>query len=53
MLTASVANPYIIVVVAAAIVFTLLLRWYYLKTVRDIKRLEALGQSNCTIIVFV
>ena len=44
MLTAAIANFYIILVVAVVLIAILLLRWYYLRTVRDIKRLEALGQ---------
>ena len=46
MLTASIANPYMVIVVAVVLIATLLLRWYYLKTVRDIKKLEALGQHD-------
>ena len=44
MVTASLANPYIIIVVAGLFFFSFLFRLYYLKTARDIKRLEALGQ---------
>ena len=40
---ASVANPYILIAAVALFVSSLALRWYYLKTARDIKRLEALG----------
>lgn len=47
-ITASIANPYILVVVAVLFLFSLLFRWYYLKTARDIKRLEALGQLLIT-----
>ena len=36
----------IIVVVALMVVFVSL-RWYYIKTARDVKRLEALGQQYC------
>ncbi|XP_019850009.1 PREDICTED: multidrug resistance-associated protein 4-like isoform X2 [Amphimedon queenslandica] len=45
MFTASVANPYVLIVVAALFVTSLAFRWYYLKTARDIKRLEALSRS--------
>ena len=44
MITASIANPYVLLAVGAVFVTSSILRWYYLKTVRDIKRLEALCQ---------
>ncbi|XP_019852693.1 PREDICTED: multidrug resistance-associated protein 4-like, partial [Amphimedon queenslandica] len=44
-ITASVANPYILIAAVALFVSSLALRWYYLKTARDIKRLEALALS--------
>ena len=46
MLTASIAIPYIMIVVAVVLVCCLVLRWYYLKAARDIKRLEALGECD-------
>ena len=45
MLTASVAIPYILALVVVVVIGGLILRWYYLKTARDLKRLEALGQQ--------
>ncbi|XP_019852694.1 PREDICTED: multidrug resistance-associated protein 4-like [Amphimedon queenslandica] len=45
MITASVANPYVLIAVVVLFVSSLALRWYYLKTARDIKRLEALALS--------
>ena len=44
MITASIANPYVLLAVGAVFVTSSILRWYYLKTARDIKRLEALCQ---------
>ena len=46
-LTTVVANPYILIALVPLLVGFVFLRWYYLKTARDIKRLEALGQSSC------
>ena len=42
MVTASVANPYVLLAVGLVFVASSILRWYYLKAARDIKRLEAL-----------
>ena len=38
------SNLYLLIVVAVMMVVFLAFRWYYLKTARDIKRLEALGE---------
>ena len=46
MITACVANPYMLIVVAALCTGSMIFRWYYIKTARDIKRLEALGLYN-------
>ena len=43
MVVAGAANVYIFIPVAVVIVLLLALRWYYLKTSREIKRLEAIG----------
>ena len=44
LVTAIAANWYLLFAVGILMVFFLGFRWYYLKTARDIKRLEALGQ---------
>lgn len=38
------AIVYMIIVVALLLVLLVGMRWYYIKTARDVKRLEALGQ---------
>ena len=45
-ITAVIANPYMLIVVVILFIIFISLRWYYLKTARDIKRLEALGLST-------
>ena len=42
-LIAVVANYYLLVALVVVFVSFLTIRWYYLKTARDVKRLEALG----------
>ena len=42
-LTAVIANYYLIVLLVILFVTFLIIRWYYLKTARDVKRLEAIG----------
>ncbi len=37
------ANPWLAIVAAAVMVVFVFFRWYYLKTARDVKRLEAIG----------
>ena len=44
--TACVSNPWILIPAAVIMICFILLRTYYLKTSRDIKRLEAVGQSH-------
>ena len=44
LLTAMISIPYMIIVVVALMAVFVGLRWYYIKTARDVKRLEALGQ---------
>lgn len=48
----SAANPYVIISLPAIICAFLIIRWYFLKTSRDVKRLEAIGISR-TVILFV
>ena len=43
MIVAGAANVYIFIPVAIVIVLLLALRWYFLRTSREIKRLEAIG----------
>ncbi len=43
LITAVVANPWLIIAAVAVILALFLFRWYYLKTARDVKRLEAIG----------
>ena len=42
-ITAISSNPLLILLVAVLLASALAFRWYYLKTAREIKRLEALG----------
>ena len=44
-ITAIAANPYTVISVFFLLLTFVGMRWYYLKTGRDIKRLEALGMS--------
>ncbi|XP_064381882.1 ATP-binding cassette sub-family C member 4-like isoform X1 [Halichondria panicea] len=39
------ANPWLAIVAAAVMVVFVFFRWYYLKTARDVKRLEAIARS--------
>ncbi len=43
LITSIVANPWVAIVVAVVMVAFVFVRWYYLKTARDVKRLEAIG----------
>ena len=43
LITAVVANPWLVIAAVAVILALFLFRWYYLKTARDVKRLEAIG----------
>ena len=43
MIVAGATNVYIFIPVGIVSVLFLLLRWYYLTTAREIKRLEAIG----------
>ena len=45
MLTASASNFWILISAVVIIIMFLAIRWYYLNTSRDVKRLEAIGQS--------
>lgn len=45
MLIASAANVYVLIPAVIVMAVLLGMRWYYLKTSRDIKRLEAVGTS--------
>ena len=42
--TVMFAIVYMIIVVTLLLVLLVGMRWYYIKTARDVKRLEALGQ---------
>ncbi len=42
-LTASSSNPWVFIPAVVVMTALLALRWYYLKTSRDVKRLEAIG----------
>ena len=48
-----VANPYILIALVVLLIGFLFIRWYYLKTARDIKRLEALGKLMYVYNLFV
>ncbi len=43
LLVACIANYWIIIPAAILVTFFVIMRWYYLKTSREIKRLEAIG----------
>ena len=43
-LTAAASNYWVLIPAAIVMVVLLALRWYYLKTSREVKRLEAIGQ---------
>ena len=45
LVTAAVSNPYLIIAIVILIVVFVGFRLYYIKTARDVKRLEALGQQ--------
>ena len=45
-LTASAANPWVLIPAVFVMTAHLILRWYYLKTSREIKRLEAIGMLS-------
>ena len=45
-LTASASNVYVLVPAALTVVILLGTRWYYLKTSREVKRLEAIGKHH-------
>ena len=49
---AVVGNPWLTIAVAVIVVVFVFFRWYYLKTARDVKRLEAIGTS-CSVYVVV
>ena len=42
---AAVALPYILIPLPFILVLFLVIRWYFLKTSRAVKRLEAIGKS--------
>ena len=48
MVTAAVSNYWVLIPAFLVITIFLALRWYYLKTSREIKRLEAIGKSHQT-----
>lgn len=47
-ITACVSNPWVLIPAVVVMAMFLLLRTYYLKTSRDIKRLEAVGKGVST-----
>ena len=48
MVTAAVSNYWVLIPAFLVITIFLALRWYYLKTSREVKRLEAIGMSHQT-----
>ena len=48
-ITVMFAIVYMIIVVTLLLVLLVGMRWYYIKTARDVKRLEALGQLRCSL----
>ena len=48
MVTTAVSNYWVLIPAFLIITIFLALRWYYLKTSREIKRLEAIGMSHQT-----
>lgn len=47
-ITATASNPWLTIPAVAIIITFILLRSYYLKSARDVKRLEAIGESYNT-----
>lgn len=45
MITAVIANPYLLIVVVIIMLVFFLFRWYFLKSAREVKRIEALARS--------
>ena len=43
LITSIVGNPWLVLAVAGIMFVFVFFRWYYLKTARDVKRLEAIG----------
>ena len=43
-IVASAANPYILIPLPVILILFMAIRWYYLKTSRSVKRLEAIGE---------
>lgn len=52
-ITAIVALPWLLIPCVALLPIFLAIRWYYLQTVRDLKRLEGLGGCRCWVRVSV
>ncbi len=48
MFTASSSNPWVFIPAVVVMAALLVLRWYYLKTSRAVKRLEAIGDYAAT-----
>ncbi len=46
LVTAAYSNPYILIPAFFIVISFVGFRWYYLKTSRDIKRLEAIGKPT-------
>ena len=49
--TAAIANYYLAVVCVVLVVIFVIFRWYFLKTAREIKRLEAQGNTLCNVYI--
>ena len=47
--TASYGNPYVLIPAFLVVVAFISIRWYFLKTSRDVKRLEAIGKDVLTV----
>lgn len=51
LIAAAIANPYSLIIILGVVIGFLLLRAYYLRAARDVKRLEALGM--CALYMYV
>ena len=49
--TAAIANYYLAVVCVVLVVIFVIFRWYFLKTAREIKRLEAQGNTSWNVYI--
>ena len=51
LITAVIANYYLVIVIFILCIVFLLFRWYYLRMARKIKRIEALSELICTLFI--